>query len=519
MVHSEEYRPHKWMITVTVMTGTIMAALDISIVNVALPHMRGSLGTSVEEITWVSTGYLLSSVIIMPIIALMSSRFGRKRFYMASVLLFTGASMLCGIAWDLPSIVIFRIIQGIGGGTLIPMSQALLRETFPHEEQGTAMGIYGLGTILGPAFGPTLGGWLTDTYSWRWIFYINVPVGILNVLLIMQFIKDPPYLIREKGKLDFAGLFFMAVGLGALQIMLERGNQKDWFSANLIRYLAVTTLIGLALFIWRELATDGPAVNLRILKDINFTSGTFLGGLLGLGLFSSIFVLPLFLQQLLHYPAYNAGLMLMPRSLAMAVSMPLGGKLYNKAGPKLLVGIGLLLNILSFYQLSCMSLSVGYWDIFLPQFLQGLGFGLIFVALSTAVLSTIEKSLMTAASGLYAVVRQVFGSVGIALAATLLTRGEQLNRARLMEHVTLSNDVTSQSLNSLFSLSSSQGADPATAGFQALKLLEEMVTRQASMLSYNHVFFLIALLFLISLPLVLLLKDPQRAASIQPIAE
>ena len=301
--------------------------------------------------------------------------------------------MLCGIAWDLTSIVVFRIIQGMGGGTLIPMSQALLRETFPHDEQGTAMGIYGLGTILGPAFGPTLGGWLTDSYSWRWIFYINVPVGVLNILLIMQFIKDPPYLVREKGKLDFAGLFFMSVGLGALQIMLERGNQKDWFSSNLIRYLAIATCIGLALFVWRELTTDRPAVNLRILKDINFTSGTFLGGILGLGLFSSIFILPLFLQQLLHYPAYNAGLILMPRSLAMAVSMPLGGRLYNKAGPKLLVGTGLLLNAVSFYELSRMSLNVGYWDMFFPQFLQGIGFGFIFVSLSTAVLSTIDKPL------------------------------------------------------------------------------------------------------------------------------
>ena len=209
----------------------------------------------------------------MPIIALLSSRFGRKRFYIFSVLLFTGASMLCGLAWDLTSIVVFRIMQGMGGGTLIPISQAMLRETFPHEEQGTAMGIYGLGTILGPAFGPTLGGWLTDTYSWRWIFYINVPVGIANIFLIMQFIKDPPYLVREKGKLDFAGLFFMCFGLGALQIMLEKGNQKDWFSSGLIRYLAISACIGLVLFVWRELTTDRPAVNLRILKEHQFLVG------------------------------------------------------------------------------------------------------------------------------------------------------------------------------------------------------------------------------------------------------
>jgi len=315
------------------------------------------------------------------------------------------------------------------------------------------------------------------------------------------------------------GLFFMSAGLGALQIMLEKGNQKDWFSSNLIRYLTISACIGLALFVWRELTTDRPAVNLRILKNINFSSGTFLGGLLGLGLFSSIFVLPLFLQQLLRYPAYNAGLMLMPRSLAMAISMPLGGRLYNRAGPKLLVGIGLSVNVISFYELSRMSVDVGYWDIFLPQFLQGIGFGLIFVSLSTAVLSTIEKPLMTAASGLYNVVRQVFGSIGIALAATLLTRGETWNRAMLMEHVNVFSDITSQTGRALFSWLSSQGADPTAAETGALKLLEDMVMRQASMLSYNHVFFLIAALFFLSTPLVLLVKDPHRNRSAPVVGE
>ncbi len=498
------------MVTVAVMTGTIMAALDMSIVNVALPHMRGTLGASVEEITWVATGYILSNVIIMPIVGLLSSRFGRKRFYIFSVLLFTGASMLCGVAWDLTSMIVFRIIQGMGGGTLIPVSQAILRETFPPEEQAMAMGIYGLGVILGPAFGPTLGGWLTDNYSWPWIFYINVPVGILNLLLIMQFIEDPPYLIRERGKLDVAGLFFMSVGLGALQIMLEKGEQKDWFSSSFITYLAVISSLGLLLFVWRELATDRPAVDLRILKDINFTSATFLGGMLGLGLFSSIFILPLFLQQLLQYPAYDSGLALMPRSLAMAISMPLGGKVYNRAGPRLLISVGLLFNAVSFYQFSCLSLDVGFWDIFLPQFLQGIGFGLIFVSLSTAALSTIEKQVMTAASGLFNVVRQVFGSVGIAVAATLLTRGENWNRAVLMENVTQFRETASQSLRALSSYLSSQGADSTTAQNGALKMLEGLVMRQASMLSYDHVFFLIAALYGISIPLVFLIKDVQR---------
>jgi MFS transporter, DHA2 family, multidrug resistance protein len=515
----EKRTPHKWLIALTVMTGTIMSALDMSIVNVALPHMRGTLGASVEEITCVSTGYILSNVIIMPIVAFLSSRFGRKNFYIFSVLLFTGASMLCGIAWDLTSMVVFRIIQGIGGGTLIPVSQSVLRETFPPKEQAMAMGIYGLGVILGPAFGPTLGGWLTDNYSWPWIFYINVPIGIINILLIMKFIEDPHYLVRQTGKIDVLGLSLMTVGLGALQIMLEQGEQNDWFASKFILYLSVIAVIGLIFFVWRELKVESPAVNLHILKDVNFSSATFLGGILGLALMSSLFILPLFLQQLLRYPAFDSGLALMPRSLAMAFIMPLAGRIYNRVGPRLMIGFGLILDGISFYQLSILSLNIGFWDIFIPQFLQGVGFGLIFVSLSTAALSTIEKHMLTAASGLYNVVRQVFGSVGIALAATILTRGENANRTILMEHITAFGNTGTETLRNLSQYFVSQGMDVIDAQNKALKAIEGIVLRQASMISFNHVFFLIAVLFFVSLPLIFLISDSRREKSIEIISE
>ena len=493
------------------MTASSLAALNTSIVNVALPHMSGALGASIEEITWVSTGYILSSVIIMPIIALLSSRFGRKRFFIFSVVLFTSASLLCGIAWDLPSMVVFRIIQGFGGGTLIPLSQAMLLETFPKEEQAMAMSIFGLGVILGPAFGPTLGGWLTDNYSWPWIFFINVPLGILNVFLIMRFIEDPHYLVREKGKIDVAGLLLMSVGLGSLQIMLEKGDQMDWFTSNMIRYLAAAALIGLLSFVVRELTAERPAVNLRLLKDVNFSTGSFLGGILNVGLFGSLFILPLLLQQLLGYPAYDSGLALLPRSIAMAIAMPIGGRIYNKLGPQFLIAFALFVNFCSFYMLARLALNVGFWDIFLPQFLQGIGFGLIFVALSTAVLSTVEKPLLTAGSGLYNVIRQIFASIGIALAATFLTRGEIRYRAILMEHVTSYSDAASESLRQLQSHLFSSGANASGTDMEAFKLLDMMIGKQASMLAYNHVFFLIALIFLFSMPLALLIKDPRRA--------
>ena len=515
----DEYKSHKWLITVTVMTGAVMAALDTSIINVALPNMRGSLGCSVEEITWVSTGYILSSVIIMPIISLLSSRFGRKRFFIFCVLLFTSASVLCGMAWDLTSMVIFRIIQGIGGGALIPISQAILRETFPPKEQAMAMAIFGLGVIMGPAFGPTLGGWLTDNYSWPWIFYFKAPIGIVNIFLVMKFIHDPPFLAREKGTWDFAGLFFMLIGLGALQIMLEKGNQNDWFASNFIICLAIIAGAGLILFTWRELTTEKPAVDLRILKDLNFASATFLGGILGMCLFGSLFIVPLFLQQLLNYPVFDSGLALLPRTIAMGVIMPIAGTLYNRTGPRLLIGLGLVLNVISFYQFSRLALNVGYWDIFWPQAMQGLGFGFIFVSLTTAVLSTIENRFVTAAAGLYNVTRQVSASIGITLSATLLTRGENWNRALLMEHINIFTDRTSDTLRILSSYFYSRGMDAAGAYDRALKVVEGVVTRHSSMLSYNHVFFIMAVVFLISIPLIFLIKNPKMTSKIDAISE
>jgi DHA2 family multidrug resistance protein len=509
----------KWMITVTVMMGTLMAALDTSIVNVALPHMRGSLSASIEEITWVATGYMLSNVIVMPLIAFLTSRFGRKRFYTFSVFLFTVSSIMCGISRTLGTMVLFRIIQGIGGGALIPVSQAILRESFPPWEQGMAMGIYGLGVVFGPAVGPTLGGWLTTQYSWPWIFYVNVPVGAINLLLVSHYIQDPPYLSRETGTIDFAGIGFMAVGLGCLQVMLERGEQKDWFSSTFIIYLAVASGAGLLCFVLRELTTRKPAVDLRILKDPSFTSGTMIGGVLGMGLFGTLFLMPLFLQQLLGYPAFESGLALMPRSLAMAAVMPIAGRMYNRVGPRFLVFGGLAVSALSFWELSRLSLYVSFWDIVFPQIIQGIGFAMIFVALSTVALSSIDKPRMQAATGLYNVVRLVFGSIGIAAAATKLDRGTIAYGAVLMEKVTQSGDVAMNWLNTLNGAMLENGADAVTAQFQALALLNQEVQRQAMMISFNRVFFLVAVMFVLTLPLVLALRGGDSGKVDQPVSD
>ncbi len=497
----------KWVIAGTVMIGNIMAVLDSSIVNVALPPMSGTLGATIEQITWVVTGYILANVIIMPLVALLSQRFGRKNFYMTSVILFTVASMACGLARSLPIMVAFRAVQGIGGGVLMTVSQAILRETFPPEEQGTAMGIFGLGVVLAPAFGPTLGGWITDQYSWPWIFYINVPIGILNLMLVSRFVEDPPYLVRRKGDIDWAGLALLIIGLGSLQLMLESGGRNDWFESAFVVRLLVVGLVGLTLFVWRELTAEHPAVDLRILKNVSFTSATLIGGVLGMALMGSLFLLPVFLQNLLGYPALKSGIALMPRSLAMAVCMPIGGRFYNRLGPRILVGSGLVVTGFSFWQLSHLTISVGYWDIFWPQVFQGVGFSLIFVALSTAALATIAKPDVTAATGLYNLFRNIFGSVGIAISAAQLASGMSRYHAILAERVSVANAAAVSWLSTATAaMMARTGADAETARKMALKLLDATISRQAAVLSYNRVFVLVSILFAIALPLTLMLK-------------
>ncbi|HET7024036.1 MAG TPA: DHA2 family efflux MFS transporter permease subunit [Gemmatimonadales bacterium] len=508
--------PGKWTITVTVLTGTMIAVLDSSIVNVALPNMAGTLGATIEEITWVITAYILANVIIMPIIGMLSAHLGRKNIYLASVVTFTVASMACGAAGSMPLIIFFRVLQGLGGGVLITVSQAILRETFPAEEQGLAMGIYGMGVVLAPAFGPTLGGWLTDTYSWPWIFYINVPIGIINIILVQRYIFDPPYLRHDKGPIDFLGVGLLTVGLGAFQLMLEKGEEKDWFDSSFIVWLALVAAVGMAVFLWREFETDHPAVDLRLFKNGGFAAATSLGGILGMGLYGSLFILPLFLQNNLGYPAMKSGLALMPRSLAMAVVMPLAGRFYNKLGPKVLIAGGLLVSAYSFWALGQLTPDIGFWDIFIPQMWQGVGFSLLFVALSTAALATIERRQMTAAAGLYNVVRQVFGSIGIAIAATQITGGISRTYAVLSAHVTAYDPATRSWLAAVTGAMLHRfGGGVAMAREQALALLHGSLLSQAAVIAYNRVFLLIAISFVLSLPLVILITAGEATDGVE----
>jgi DHA2 family multidrug resistance protein len=514
-----EKEPHKWLIAGSVMIGTIMAVLDTSIVNVALADMSGTLGATIEQITWVVTGYMLSNVLVMPIIGMLSARFGRKKLYLASLVIFTGASMLCGLARTLPSMVIVRAFQGIGGGVLMTVAQAILRETFPPKEQGLAMGIFGMGVVLAPAFGPTLGGYITDKYSWPWIFYINVPIGILNYVLVQRFVHDPAYLVRERGAIDWAGLAFMITGLGAVQLMLEEGSRHEWFESGFIIRLALIGVVGLVLFVWRELTAERPAVDLRIMKNSAFSSATAIGGVLGMGLLGSVFLLPLFFQNILRMNAMQAGVALMPRSLAMAVLMPIGGKFYNRLGPRVMVAGGLLISSVSFLMLATMTVDTGFRDLLWPQILQGVGFSLVFVALTTAALSAIPKPKITAASGLYNVVRTVFGSIGIAAAASQLSSTTAMNHAILVERAGMANPVAMSWVAQATAGMLRTGADQYTARGRALRLLDASITRQAVVLAINHVFVLIAILFVLAAPLVLLVRAGHPEGEFEVAAE
>jgi DHA2 family multidrug resistance protein len=499
------------------MIGNIMAVLDSSIVNVSLDDMAGNMGATIEEITWVVTGYILANVLVMPIIGMLSARFGRKRLYMTAIAVFTVASMLCGLSHSLNTMVGFRIVQGLAGGVLVTVPQAILRESFPPHEQGLAMGVYGMGIVLAPAIGPTLGGWITDQYTWPWIFFINVPVGILNLVMVQRLIEDPVYLKRTKAAIDFAGLAFMIAGLGAFQLMLEEGERNDWFSSTFIVRLAVASAVGMLLFIWRELTTQRPAVDIRLLANVRFTAATFLGGVMGMGLNGVLFILPLFLQNLLGYDAMQAGFMLMPRSIAMLVMMPVAGRMYNRFGPRLLVAVGLGFLVFGFWDLGKLTTEVGYWDLAWPQIWQGVGFSFLFAALSTAALAPVPKPEITAATGLYNVVRQVMGSIGIALAATLLTHSESTYHAVLVERA--SGPVAQRWIATTMAGLQRLGATAAEARERALGLLDSLVSRQATVLAYNHIFQLVAIMFAVVAPLLFLIPRSGHAEGASALVE
>src|SRR5215470_8736053 len=432
---TEDHHINPWLIAVSVMFATFMEVLDTTVVNVSLPHIAGSLSASIDEATWALTSYLVANAIILPMTGWLASVFGRKRLLMLSVIGFTASSFLCGLAPTLGTLILFRIIQGATGGALQPLSQAVLLEAFPPSDRGKAMGFWGLGIVVAPILGPVLGGWLTDSYSWRWVFYINIPVGIASIVMTKMFIFDPPYLRQENRSIDYWGIGMLAVGIGALQILLDKGQEEDWFASNAMVALAVISVLSLTALIVHELTTENPVVDLRVFKARSYAVGVFLMTVVGFVLYGSMVLLPIMLQTLLGYPPLQAGIAMAPRGLGAFIMMPITGLMTGRFDARKLLSIGLFVGGATLMYLSTLNLQAGYWDIFWPQLIQGVGMSLLFVPLTTVAMDSIPRERIGNATSLFNLMRNIGGSIGIAVTGTMIARHTQSNIATLGSHV------------------------------------------------------------------------------------
>jgi MFS transporter, DHA2 family, multidrug resistance protein len=498
-----------WLIAVAVMSSTFMEVLDTTVVNVSLPHIAGNLSASTDEATWTLTSYLVANAIILPMTGWLAGRFGRKRLLLLAVTGFTIASFFCGLAPSLPILIIFRVIQGACGGGLQPLSQAILLESFPPEKRGQAMAFWALGIVVAPMLGPVLGGWLTDNYSWRWVFYINVPIGVLAILLTQAFVWDPPYLRRERTGIDYWGIGLLTVGMGCLQVMLDKGQEEDWFSSHFIVALAVLAVIGLGGLIIRELKATDPVIDLSVFKYRSYAVGTFLMTIVGFVLYGSTVLLPLLMQELLGYTATHAGVTNLPRGMASFLFMPVVGILVGKVDSRKLLAVGLIATAGAMFSLSFFNLDVGFWNFWGPLTLQGAGLGLIFVPLTTVTNDPVPRERMGNATSIFNLMRNVGASIGISTVETLQFRHMQAHINYLGQHVNNASLQTQRSLGGLRELFIAKGADAATATRQAHGALWGMLQRQAAILSYNDVFRFLGWMFLLLLPLLLLMEKPR----------
>ncbi len=497
-----------WIVAIAVMFGTFMEVLDTTVVNVSLPHIAGNLSASVDEASWALTSYLVANAIILPITGWLANYFGRKRTLIAAVTGFTTASLLCGLAPTLPALIFFRVIQGATGGALQPLSQAVMLEAFPPQDRGKAMAFWGLGIVVAPMLGPVIGGFLTDNYSWRWVFYINLPVGLASIIMTRLFIFDPPYIKRSSAGIDYWGIGFLALGIASLQIVLDKGQEDDWLASHLIVGLLIAAAIGIGLFIARELMAGAPVVQLAVFRDRTYAAGVFLMTILGFVLYGSMVLVPIFLQTLLGYTATEAGIAMAPRGLGSFLMMPLVGTVLGKFDPRKVLAVGLVIAAWSLIALSKLSLDAGYWDIFWPQFIQGASLAMLFVPLTTATMDPIPKQKMGNATSIFNLMRNMGGSIGIATATAYLTRHEQVHTAILGRNVYAGSAPTRAVLQGMQANMMAHGADAVTAKHQAYGALWGMVQRQSAMLSFVDTFRALGIVFLLVVPLLLIMKRP-----------
>ncbi len=479
------------LITVTVMLGLIMAIIDTTIVNVALNTIGGNLGATVDEVAWVATGYILASVVVMPLNGWLTALLGRKTFYAISLALFTVASLLCGTARSIWVLVFYRVIQGLGGGALQPTAQAIMFETFPPQRRGAAMAIFGMGAMVGPAIGPALGGWIVDNASWPLIFYINIPIGIAAFIMTLAFIPSPKYIAKPKGGIDWIGLGLLTAGLATLQFVLEQGERDEWFSSRAIVVCAAVSAFSLIVFVVKSLRDRYPIVDLKVFAFRSFSVGSFLGIIMGFGLYGTALVLPLFFQSLLGFTAFDTGLALMPGAFATALSMLIIGRILNRIDGRWSIVFGTLLFAWSTWLLGGLTIQAGYWDVFWPRLIQGFALGFMFVPLTTISLLDVPIGELASATGIFTLLRQLGGSLGIAILTTMLTHQTAVAWNVLASGVTQTHGYT-------------------------VGQLTQMVSQQSAMIAYDYLFRVTAIVFVLSTPLVFLIKRPRRAAATAP---
>jgi len=517
--NADLWRPaiNPWIIAITVTLATFMEVLDTSIANVALPHIAGSLSAGQDESTWVLTSYLVSNAIVLPLSGWLSSIMGRKNFYMSCVALFTVSSFLCGLAPNLATLIIFRVLQGAGGGGLQPSEQAILADTFPPAKRGMAFAVYGIAVVTAPAIGPTLGGWITDNFTWRWIFFINIPVGIISLLLTSRLIQDPPYLRRRKlseTKIDYVGLGFVALGLGALQIVLDKGQRDDWFESHFILILsliAAASLIFVIIWEWRH---KDPIIDLHLFKDRTFAVSNLLMFMLGFALLGSTLLLPLFMQSLLGYTAEEAGLALMPGGFTIIVLLPLVGFLLSRYSPRWLLFFGLIVLSGSLFHMAGFDLEMDFRTAAVARMFQAAGMAFLFVPINTAAYAFLPRDKNNAASGLMNLARNIGGSVGISLVTTMLDRRSQVHLNDLSRNLSSGNPALRSMIQGATRALQAHGSSAALATRQAYALVEGTLQRQATMLAYVDDFRLLAVAILLMVPLVFLMKKGKPGAMV-----
>lgn len=508
-----EYGARRAIVTITAILCALLEIVDTTIVNVALPDMKGNLGATLTEIGWVITAYAIGNVIIVPMTSWLSQQFGRRNYFAASIMIFTTFSFLCGNATGIWELVIFRFLQGVGGGALLVTSQTIITESYPIEKRGMAQAIYGLGVIIGPTLGPPLGGYIIDHYSWPYIFYINIPIGITATLLTLQFIKSPKFFEKTLRKhIDFLGIALLAVAVGSLQYVLEKGHDDDWFNDNIITTLTVVSVLGFFFFIWRELTYKNPIVELRVLKNGNLRVGTIMSFLLGFGLYGSTFIIPLYTQTTLGWTAQQAGMLLIPSGIATAFMMPLIGRLLQRGvKQQYLVAGGLITFFLySLWAYKILTPDTGADAFWWLLIVRGMGLGLLFIPITTLALSTLYGQQIGQGAAFTGMMRQLGGSFGVAIITTFLSRQNMVHRYALVSHLDANNPVIQNRVAMMQAGFIGKGMSPNVALQSAYQALDYSVTKQASVLSYMDVFLYLGILFLLCVPFVLLVKSKRK---------